>query len=114
MLQAWLVLPAFFLAYLVAAPTASLLRRVGHTALATVPVVVVSPLQRIVRWRGQSSRKRHGVAKWVHGSHPARVLDLLKLEKLKFFIANASRAVERQYDLYVSQETLGLVLDSIL
>ena len=42
MLQAWLVLPALFLAYLVAAPVASFLRRVGHVALATVAVVVVS------------------------------------------------------------------------
>jgi 4-amino-4-deoxy-L-arabinose transferase-like glycosyltransferase len=42
MLQAWLVLPALFLAYLVAAPIASFLRRVGHIALATVAVVVVS------------------------------------------------------------------------
>ena len=42
MLQAWLVLPALFLAYLVAAPAVSFLRRVGHVALATVAVVVVS------------------------------------------------------------------------
>ncbi len=42
MLQAWLVLPALFLAYLVAAPTVSLLRRIGHVALATLAVVVVS------------------------------------------------------------------------
>ncbi len=42
MLQAWLVLPALYLAYLVAAPVASFLRRVGHVALATVAVVVVS------------------------------------------------------------------------
>ena len=42
MLQAWLVLPALFLAYLVAAPVASFLRRVGHVALATFATVVVS------------------------------------------------------------------------
>ncbi len=42
MLQAWLVLPALFLAYLVAAPVASFFRRVGHIALATVATVVVS------------------------------------------------------------------------
>ena len=42
MLQAWLVLPAFFLAYLVAAPVASFIRRVGHLALATLATVVVS------------------------------------------------------------------------
>ena len=42
MLQAWLVLPALFLAYLVAAPVASFFRRVGHVALATLAVVVVS------------------------------------------------------------------------
>ena len=42
MLQAWLVLPGLFLAYLVAAPAVSLLRRIGHVALATLAVVVVS------------------------------------------------------------------------
>ena len=42
MLQAWLVLPALFGIYLVAAPIASFLRRVGHVALATLAVVVVS------------------------------------------------------------------------
>jgi 4-amino-4-deoxy-L-arabinose transferase-like glycosyltransferase len=42
MLQAWLVLPALFLAYLVAAPVASFIRRVGHLALATLATVVVS------------------------------------------------------------------------
>jgi 4-amino-4-deoxy-L-arabinose transferase-like glycosyltransferase len=42
MLQAWLVLPALFLAYLVAAPIASFLRRIGHVALAALAVVVVS------------------------------------------------------------------------
>ncbi len=38
MLQAWLVLPALFGIYLVAAPIASFLRRVGHVALATLAV----------------------------------------------------------------------------
>ena len=42
MLQAWLVLPALFLAYLVAAPAASFLRRVWHLAAATLTVAVVS------------------------------------------------------------------------
>ena len=42
MLQAWLVLPALFLAYLVAAPAASFLRRVWHLAAATLAVAVVS------------------------------------------------------------------------
>ncbi len=42
MLQAWIVLPALFLAYLVAAPAASFLRRVWHVATATLVVAVVS------------------------------------------------------------------------
>jgi 4-amino-4-deoxy-L-arabinose transferase-like glycosyltransferase len=42
MTQAWLVLPALFLAYLIAAPAASFLRRTAHVALSTVIVVVVS------------------------------------------------------------------------
>jgi 4-amino-4-deoxy-L-arabinose transferase-like glycosyltransferase len=42
MVQAWLVLPALYLAYLVAAPAASLLRRIGHVTLSLVVVVVVS------------------------------------------------------------------------
>jgi 4-amino-4-deoxy-L-arabinose transferase-like glycosyltransferase len=42
MLQAWLVLPALFLAYLVAAPAASFLRRVWHLAAASLAVAVVS------------------------------------------------------------------------
>jgi 4-amino-4-deoxy-L-arabinose transferase-like glycosyltransferase len=42
MLQAWVVLPALFLAYLVAAPAASFLRRVWHVATATLMVAVVS------------------------------------------------------------------------
>ena len=42
MLQAWLVLPALYLAYILAAPALSLARRCGHAALAGVVVVVVS------------------------------------------------------------------------
>ena len=42
MLQAWLVLPALYVAYLLAAPAASLVRRVGHVALSLLVVVVVS------------------------------------------------------------------------
>ena len=42
MLQAWLVLPALFLAYLVAAPAASFLRRMWHLAAATLAAAVVS------------------------------------------------------------------------
>ena len=42
MLQAWLVLPALYLAYLVAAPTVSFLRRAGHVALSGLVVVIVS------------------------------------------------------------------------
>jgi 4-amino-4-deoxy-L-arabinose transferase-like glycosyltransferase len=42
MLQAWLVLPALFGVYLVAAPAAAFLRRLAHVALATLVVVVVS------------------------------------------------------------------------
>jgi 4-amino-4-deoxy-L-arabinose transferase-like glycosyltransferase len=42
MLQAWLVLPALFLAYLVAAPAASLLRRLWHLTAAALVVAVVS------------------------------------------------------------------------
>jgi 4-amino-4-deoxy-L-arabinose transferase-like glycosyltransferase len=42
MLQAWLVLPALFLAYLIAAPAASFLRRVWHLAAAAVAAAVVS------------------------------------------------------------------------
>ena len=40
--QAWLVLPALFLAYLVAAPATGLLRRCGHIALSALIVIVVS------------------------------------------------------------------------
>ncbi len=40
--QAWVVLPALFLAYLVAAPAASFFRRVWHVATATLMVAVVS------------------------------------------------------------------------
>src|ERR1700729_2198431 len=42
MLQAWLVLPALFAAYLVAAPVPALLRRIGHVALCALVVAVVS------------------------------------------------------------------------
>jgi 4-amino-4-deoxy-L-arabinose transferase-like glycosyltransferase len=42
MLQAWLVVPALFGVYLVAAPAAALFRRLGHVALATVVMVLVS------------------------------------------------------------------------
>ncbi len=42
MLQAWLVLPAFYLAYLLAAPVAGLARRLGHVALSALVVLVVS------------------------------------------------------------------------
>ncbi len=42
MLQAWLVLPAFFLAYVLAAPTPVLARRIGHAALAAMVTLVVS------------------------------------------------------------------------
>ena len=42
MLQAWLVLPALYLAYLMASPVVSLQRRVGQVALSVVTVIVVS------------------------------------------------------------------------
>jgi 4-amino-4-deoxy-L-arabinose transferase-like glycosyltransferase len=42
MLQAWIVLPALFLVYILAAPVASLERRVGQVALSVVAVVAVS------------------------------------------------------------------------
>ncbi len=42
MLEAWVVLPALFLVYILAAPVASLERRVGHVALAGLAVVAVS------------------------------------------------------------------------
>jgi 4-amino-4-deoxy-L-arabinose transferase-like glycosyltransferase len=42
MLQAWLVLPAFNAAYLVAAPANALLRRIWHVAASALAVVVVS------------------------------------------------------------------------
>ncbi len=42
MLQAWLVIPALYLSYLVAAPVASFLRRVWHLVAASVAVGVVS------------------------------------------------------------------------
>jgi 4-amino-4-deoxy-L-arabinose transferase-like glycosyltransferase len=42
MLQAWLVLPALFLAYVVAAPTPDLVRRVGHVLLCAAITLGVS------------------------------------------------------------------------
>ena len=42
MLQAWIVLPALYLAYILAAPAASLQRRVGQVALSVLAVVAVS------------------------------------------------------------------------
>ncbi len=42
MLQAWLVLPAFSLAYLIAAPVRSLFRRIVHVSLSAVVTIVVS------------------------------------------------------------------------
>jgi 4-amino-4-deoxy-L-arabinose transferase-like glycosyltransferase len=42
MAQAWLVLPALFGVYLIAAPTATFLRRLSHVALSALVVVVVS------------------------------------------------------------------------
>lgn len=42
MLQAWIVLPALYLVYILAAPVASLERRVGQVALSVVAVVLVS------------------------------------------------------------------------
>ncbi len=42
MLQAWLVLPALFLAYLLAAPSPVLARRVGHVALSALVALGVS------------------------------------------------------------------------
>jgi 4-amino-4-deoxy-L-arabinose transferase-like glycosyltransferase len=42
MLQAWLVLPALYLAYLVASPAASFMRRFRHVVLSGLVVIVVS------------------------------------------------------------------------
>jgi len=42
MLQAWLVLPALYLAYLLAAPAPALTRRVGHVALSALVALGVS------------------------------------------------------------------------
>ena len=42
MLQAWIVLPALYLAYLMASPVVSLERRVGQVALSVVAVIAVS------------------------------------------------------------------------
>ena len=42
MLQAWIVLPALYMAYVLAAPTPSLYRRLGHVVLSGLAVLVVS------------------------------------------------------------------------
>ena len=42
MVQAWIVLPALYLAYLLAAPAADLVRRFGHVALSLLVAVAVS------------------------------------------------------------------------
>ncbi len=42
MIQAWLVLPALYLAYLIAAPAVGLLRRFGYVVLSSLIVIVVS------------------------------------------------------------------------
>ena len=42
MIQAWLVLPGLYLAYLVAAPVGPIVRRVGHVAVSALVVLVVS------------------------------------------------------------------------
>jgi 4-amino-4-deoxy-L-arabinose transferase-like glycosyltransferase len=42
MLQAWLVLPAIYMAYLLAAPANSLYRRLGHVLLSVLAVIVIS------------------------------------------------------------------------
>jgi 4-amino-4-deoxy-L-arabinose transferase-like glycosyltransferase len=42
MLQAWLVLPALYLTYVIAAPAASTLRRLGHIVISALVVLVVS------------------------------------------------------------------------
>jgi 4-amino-4-deoxy-L-arabinose transferase-like glycosyltransferase len=42
MLQAWIVLPALYLAYILAAPVVSLERRVGQVALSVLAVIAVS------------------------------------------------------------------------
>jgi 4-amino-4-deoxy-L-arabinose transferase-like glycosyltransferase len=42
MLQAWLVLPAIYIAYLIAAPALSLTRRYGHIAVSVAVALVVS------------------------------------------------------------------------
>ncbi len=63
MLQAWLVLPALFLAYLVAAPVTSFVRRAGHVVLATLAVVVVS-----LSWMSAVSLVSQSSRPYVDGS----------------------------------------------
>ena len=63
MLQAWLVLPALFLAYLVAAPAASFSRRVWHLAATTLAVAVVS-----LSWMSVASLVPESSRPYVDGS----------------------------------------------
>jgi 4-amino-4-deoxy-L-arabinose transferase-like glycosyltransferase len=63
MLQAWLVLPAFFLAYLVAAPVPSFFRRVGHLVLCSLAVLLVS-----LSWMTAVSLVPQGDRPYVDGS----------------------------------------------
>jgi 4-amino-4-deoxy-L-arabinose transferase-like glycosyltransferase len=63
MMQAWLVLPALFLTYLVAAPVASFLRRVWHLVAATLVVAVVS-----LSWMSAVSLVPQGSRPYVDGS----------------------------------------------
>jgi len=73
MTQAWLVLPALWLAYLVASP-ARLGRRVGHVALATVVAAVVS-LSWILAVSGVPSHDRPYVDGSRNDSEFAQVFD---------------------------------------
>jgi 4-amino-4-deoxy-L-arabinose transferase-like glycosyltransferase len=63
MLQAWLVLPAFFLAYLVAAPVPSFFRRVGHLVLCSLAVLLVS-----LSWMTAVTLVPQAVRPYVDGS----------------------------------------------
>jgi 4-amino-4-deoxy-L-arabinose transferase-like glycosyltransferase len=63
MLQAWLVVPALFLAYLVAAPAVSFLRRVWHLAAATLAVAIVS-----LSWMSAVSLVSQSSRPYVDGS----------------------------------------------
>jgi 4-amino-4-deoxy-L-arabinose transferase-like glycosyltransferase len=63
MLQAWLVLPALYLAYVVAAPAVSLARRIGHVVLSAVAVAVVS-----LSWMTAVSAVPAGERPYVDGS----------------------------------------------